>query len=203
VPTEIKLIVGLGNPGPEHTETRHNAGFWFIDNLAEKYSLEFRPEPKFHSEFCRLKTGESDCWLCKPMTYMNDSGQAVQLISNFYKIPIEQILVVHDEIDLNAGTIRLKKAGGHGGHNGLRDIVEKLGSNNFIRLRIGVSHPGSREHVTPHVLGRPSKDDFELIVNAIENALDVIPIVLTGEIQKVMSDLHKNNKLDVNDTNAR
>ena len=155
MPSPIKLIVGLGNPGAEHTETRHNVGFWFIDTLAKKYSLTFRPESKFQSEVCRISIADIDCWLCKPVTYMNVSGQAVQAIANFYKIAIDEILVAHDEIDLNAGTVRLKKDGGHGGHNGLRDIIEKINGKNFIRLRIGVSHPGSKEQVTPHVLGRP------------------------------------------------
>jgi PTH1 family peptidyl-tRNA hydrolase len=190
VPSPIKLIVGLGNPGAEHTETRHNVGFWFVDTLAEKYSLKFRPESKFQSEVCRISTPDIDCWLCKPMTYMNVSGQAVQAIANFYKIAIEEILVVHDEIDLDAGTVRLKKEGGHGGHNGLRDIIEKMNSKNFIRLRIGVSHPGSKEHVTPHVLGRPSAEDQKLINETINSAIDIMPQVFDGEIQKAMTALH-------------
>lgn len=121
---------------------------------------------------------------------MNESGKAVQAIANFYKVTLEEILVVHDEIDLDAGTVRLKTEGGHGGHNGLRDIIEKMGGNNFIRLRIGVGHPGSKERVTPHVLGKPGSDDRRLIETAIENSLDVMPQLFAGEIQKAMTTLH-------------
>ena len=128
MPAAIKLMVGLGNPGPEYYGTRHNAGFWFIDACAGKFSLKFRPESKFQSEVCRIDTPEYDCWLCKPMTFMNDSGIAVSAIANFYKIPVEEIMIVHDEIDLEAGVVRLKQGGGHGGHNGLRDIIEQTGS---------------------------------------------------------------------------
>lgn len=190
MPSPVKLIVGLGNPGNEHTDTRHNAGFWFVDALASKYSVPFRPDAKFHSETGRIQTTGIDCWLCKPMTYMNVSGQAVQSIANFYKIALEEILVVHDEIDLDAGTVRLKTDGGHGGHNGLRDIIEKTGGNNFIRLRIGVGHPGSKERVTPHVLGKPDPDDRRLIEDAIDNAIDIMPQLFAGEIQKAMTSLH-------------
>ena len=190
MPTPIKLIVGLGNPGAEHTETRHNVGFWFIDTLAKKYSLTFRPESKFQSEVCRISIADIDCWLCKPVTYMNVSGQAVQAIANFYKIAIDEILVAHDEIDLNAGTVRLKKDGGHGGHNGLRDIIEKINGKNFIRLRIGVSHPGSKEQVTPHVLGRPSAGDRKLINQTIDSAIEIMPQVFEGEVHKAMTALH-------------
>ena len=190
MPSPVKLIVGLGNPGNEHIDTRHNAGFWFIDALADIYSVSFHPDTKFHSEICRIQSKGIDCWLCKPMTYMNVSGQAVQSIASFYKISLEEILVVHDEIDLDAGTVRLKTEGGHGGHNGLRDIIEKTGGNNFIRLRIGVGHPGSKERVTPHVLGKPDSDDRKLIDNAISNAIDIMPHLFAGEIQKAMTTLH-------------
>ena len=190
MPAAIKLIVGLGNPGSEHTDTRHNAGFWFVDTLAGKHSLVFRPETKFQAKISRLIIGDLDCWVCKPLTYMNESGYAVQSMAHFYKIPVDQILVAHDEIDLNAGDIRLKRGGGHGGHNGLRDIIAKTGSNTFIRLRIGVGHPGSKEHVTPHVLGRPDAEDHELIISSINSAMDVITEVLTGDLQKAMTILH-------------
>lgn len=190
MPAAIKLIVGLGNPGPEHIDTRHNAGFWFVDTLAGKYSLIFRPETKFRAEISRLTIGDLDCWVCKPLTYMNESGYAVQSMANFYKIPVDQILIVHDEIDLNAGDIRLKSNGGHGGHNGLRDIIARTGSNTFIRLRIGVGHPGSKEYVTPHVLGRPDADDHELIISSINSAMDVITEILAGDLQKAMTILH-------------
>jgi PTH1 family peptidyl-tRNA hydrolase len=191
VPLPIKLIAGLGNPGPEYSMTRHNAGFWFVDVLAGHFDLAFRPESKFRSEICRLTTQDHDCWVCKPATYMNESGYAVQAISGFYKIPLEQILIVHDEIDLEAGSVKLKDGGGHGGHNGLRDIIQQTGGNEFARLRIGVGHPGDPELVTPYVLGRPSMDDRELIISSITSCMDVMTLILNGDLQKVMNKLHK------------
>ncbi len=134
---------------------------------------------------------------------MNASGQAVQSIANFYKIPLEQILVVHDEIDLEVGQVRLKKDGGHGGHNGLRDIIEKMGSKKFLRIRIGVGHPGNKERVTPHVLGRPGKDDYESIMDAINAAMSIIPQMLKGDMQKAMNELHKKNKPQDTDDNKK
>lgn len=190
----IKLIVGLGNPGPEHLLTRHNAGFWFIDLLARQYELVFRSETKFHSEVCRLSLSGHDCLICKPTTFMNRSGQAVQSITNFYKIPLSEILVVHDEIDLETGVIRFKQGGGHGGHNGLRDIIEKTGGNEFNRLRIGVGHPGSSNEVINYVLGKASTDDQELIMQGIANVMDFIPQILAGDFQKVMHKLHSSEK---------
>jgi len=186
VSSPVKLVVGLGNSGPEHTETRHNAGFWYVDQVAKGFSVAFRSEGKFYSDICRVQDQGLDFWICKPRTFMNRSGLAVQAVSAFYKIAIEEILVVHDEIDLDAGVIRLKQGGGHGGNNGIRDIIEQLGGNAFLRLRIGVSHPGSREAVTPHVLGRPSADDRELINNSIERGRAILPLLLKGELQQAM-----------------
>ena len=194
MPSAIKLIVGLGNPGPEHLTTRHNAGFWFVDVLASRFSLGFRSEPKFHSEICRLTTAGQDCYLCKPVTYMNLSGQAVQAIVSYYKFSPEEILIVHDEIDLPAGVIRLKQDGGHGGHNGLRDIMEKLGTDNFNRLRIGVGHPGTSDEVVNHVLGRATAQDEEIIMQGIAAAMDLVPLILAGELQKAMNKLHRSGK---------
>ena len=191
----IKLIVGLGNPGPEYLLTRHNAGFWFVDVLADQYGLTFRTESKFHSEVCRLSLSGQDCLICKPVTFMNLSGQAVQAITNFYKIPLSEILVVHDEIDLDSGAIRFKQGGGHGGHNGLRDIIEKTGSNEFNRLRIGVGHPGSSNEVINYVLGKASAEDQELIMKGIAEVMELIPQILSGEFQKVMHKLHTSEKL--------
>jgi PTH1 family peptidyl-tRNA hydrolase len=191
VPLPIKLITGLGNPGPDYSVTRHNAGFWLVDAIARHFNLVFHKELKFRSEICRLVTEDHDCWLCKPTTYMNESGYAVQAISNFYRIPLEQTLIVHDEIDLEVGSLRLKKGGGHGGHNGLRDIIQQTGGKEFSRLRIGVGHPGNRDLVTPYVLGRPSMDDREHIIAAIDSCMDVITLILDGELQKVMNILHK------------
>ena len=195
MPSAIKLIVGLGNPGPEHLMTRHNAGFWFVDVLATRYSLNFRPESRFKSEVCRLSADDHDCHICKPMTFMNRSGQSVQAIASYYKIPVTEILVVHDEIDFAPGTIRLKEGGGHAGHNGVRDIIEKLGSNEFKRLRIGVGHPGDSAEVVNSVLGRPSAEDTEKIMESISTATDLVPQLLAGEFQKVMYKLHSSEKL--------
>jgi peptidyl-tRNA hydrolase, PTH1 family len=197
VPSAIKLIVGMGNPGSEHLMTRHNAGFWFADVLAARYSLKFHAEARFKSEICRLSADDHDCYICKPMTYMNRSGQAVQAVSGFYKIALNEILVVHDEIDLDAGVIRFKQGGGHGGHNGLRDIIEKMGGNEFNRLRIGVGHPGNSSEVINYVLNRPAAEDQELIMQGIGDVMDLIPQILAGEFQKVMHKLHTGEKLEV------
>lgn len=191
MPSAFKLIVGLGNPGPEHSATRHNAGFWFVESLAAKYSLSFRSESKFNAEVCRLQTTELDCWLCKPMTFMNGSGSSVQAMASFYKISVEEILVVHDELDLDAGVARLKEGGGHGGHNGLRDIIAQMGDKSFTRLRLGIGHPGSQDKVTPYVLGKPAKEDCQLIEIAIKESVDAMPLVLEGEMQKAMNALHQ------------
>jgi PTH1 family peptidyl-tRNA hydrolase len=190
VPSAIKLIVGLGNPGPEHLMTRHNAGFWFADVLAAKYSLSFRSESRFRSELCRLSIADNDCYLCKPMTFMNRSGQPVQAIAGFYKIALNEILVVHDEIDLEAGVVRFKQGGGHGGHNGLRDIIEKMGGNEFNRLRIGVGHPGNSSDVVNYVLERTPAAEEDLIMQSISDVMEMIPQILSGEFQKVMHKLH-------------
>ena len=196
MPSAFKLIVGLGNPGPEHSETRHNAGFWFVDSLAENYSLSFRSESKFNAEICRIQTAEIDCWLCKPMTFMNRSGFSVQAMSSFYKISVDEILVAHDELDLDPGVARLKKAGGHGGHNGLRDIIAQMGDKSFTRLRLGIGHPGSQDKVSPYVLGRPAQEDRQLIEIAIKESVDVMPLVLAGNEQKAMNGLHQKNNIN-------
>ena len=196
MPSAFKLIVGLGNPGPEHSETRHNAGFWFVDSLAAKYSLSFRSESKFNAEICRIQTAEIDCWLCKPMMFMNRSGFSVQAMTNFYKISVEEVLVAHDELDLDPGVARLKKAGGHGGHNGLRDIIAQMGDKSFTRLRLGIGHPGNQDKVTSYVLGRPAQADRQLIEIAIKEAVDVMPLVFAGNEQKAMNVLHQNNNIN-------
>ena len=195
MPSAIKLIVGLGNPGPEYLLTRHNAGSWLVDALARKNGLRFRRVARFHAEVCRLATGATDCYLCKPKCFMNESGRAVQAIASFYKILPEEMLVVHDEIDLPPGAIRLKRGGGHGGHNGLRDIIETLGANNFNRLRIGVGHPGSSDLVVDYVLNRAPAPEEDLIMQGIASTLELVPQILAGELQKVMNKLHKSHKL--------
>ncbi|MCW8899872.1 MAG: aminoacyl-tRNA hydrolase [Gammaproteobacteria bacterium] len=188
--SRVSLIVGLGNPGSEYEHTRHNAGFWFLDELARRENVSFKLEKKFYGEVARYTHAGKDVWLLKPTTFMNLSGQAVQALANFYKINLDEILVVHDELDLSVDTARLKKGGGHGGHNGLRDIASKMGGNNFLRLRIGIGHPGDKSKVTNHVLKKASTDDQISIERNIERALNVLPLVIAGEVQKAMNELH-------------
>jgi PTH1 family peptidyl-tRNA hydrolase len=190
LPAVVALIVGLGNPGAQYQETRHNAGFWFIDQLARRQGEQFRPEKKFHGQFARVTIGGQQVWLLKPDTFMNRSGQSVAALANFYKIPLENILVVHDELDLPPGTVRLKQGGGHGGHNGLRDIVAKMGGSDFMRLRVGIGHPGDSKQVSSYVLSRASAEDERLIEASLDDALDVLPLVVSGEFQKAMNALH-------------
>lgn len=186
----IRLIVGLGNPGAQYEETRHNVGAWFIHQYAAKENATFKLESKFHGMVTRLQTESGKSWLLEPMTFMNDSGRAVVAIAKFYKIAVNEILIAHDELDFPAGKIRLKETGGHGGHNGLRDIIHHLGSKDFLRLRIGIGHPGHRDKVTPHVLGRPSKADEDKIMDAIDQAITILPDLETGNIQKAFRTLN-------------
>ena len=194
--TRLKLIVGLGNPGSEHIQTRHNAGFWFLDSLAERLSLNFVLDKKFQSELCRYQNDNLDCLLCKPQTYMNDSGKAVQALIKFYKIPVNKILIVHDEIDLDVGNLRFKIGGGHGGNNGLRDIIEKVGDPNFSRLRIGIGRPGSVDKVVSYVLNKPNNDDTENILSGISVIIDEYQNLFQGKIEELMNKNNKRNKKD-------
>ena len=194
--TRLKLIVGLGNPGSEHIQTRHNAGFWFLDSLAERLSLNFVLDKKFQSEICRYQNDNFDCLLCKPQTYMNDSGKAVQALIKFYKIPVNKILIVHDEIDLDVGNLRFKIGGGHGGNNGVRDIIEKVGDPNFSRLRIGIGHPGSVDKVVSYVLNKPNNDDTENILSGISVIIDEYQNLFQGKIEELMNKNNKRNKKD-------
>jgi len=186
----IQLIVGLGNPGSDYEPTRHNAGFWFVDELAQRYHQSFRNEQRFQSEVVRCLIEGSECRLQKPMTFMNRSGQAVRSLLQFFRIPLEQVLVVHDELDLQPGVVRLKKGGGHGGHNGLRDLISHLGSKDFYRLRVGIGHPGHRDQVVDYVLKRPSKQDRLEIEAALADALAVVPDIVQGQFERAMNTLH-------------
>ncbi len=190
----IKLVVGLGNPGSEYSKTRHNAGFWFVDELAGRFNCRFSAESRFHGETARIASAGVDCRLLKPLTFMNESGRAVQAMLDYFKINSDEILVAHDEIDLESGIVRLKCGGGHGGHNGLRDIFSKTGEKNFLRLRIGVGHPGSKDAVTPHVLGNPGSEDKKLIDMAIDDAVSAMPLVFNGDIQQAMNALHTGSR---------
>jgi len=187
---DIRLIVGLGNPGADYVGTRHNAGFWLIDALAAERGLNFRPEKRHHAEHCKLNAGGKDIHLLKPQTFMNRSGQPVAGLARYYKIGAEQILVLHDELDLPPGTNRIKQAGGHGGHNGLRDVISHLGGNSFFRIRIGIGHPGSADEVINYVLRKPSAADLAAIETANRATLDVMPLVFEGRIDKAMQALH-------------
>lgn len=190
VAENIQLIVGLGNPGAEYQDTRHNAGFWFVDDLARRYCCDLRPESRFFGEAGRATIEKQNVRLLKPTTYMNRSGRAVSALVNFFRIPVESVLVVHDEIDLPPGTARLKKGGGHGGHNGLRDIIAALGSREFYRLRLGVGHPGNRDDVVDFVLRKPMREERQLIDDSIAQAFRVLPDVLGDRIQRAMTALH-------------
>ncbi|SCZ57918.1 peptidyl-tRNA hydrolase [Thiohalomonas denitrificans] len=185
----IQLIVGLGNPGTRYEPSRHNAGFWFIDELARRHGGALRSENKFHGEVGRLQIAGNDVWLLKPMTYMNRSGQAVAALAHFYKIPVEAVLVAHDELDLPPGGVKLKQGGGHAGHNGLRDICAQLGRD-FLRMRIGIGHPGHASEVTGYVLGKPSPEERGLMERAIDECVEATPEIAAGELQKAMHRLH-------------
>lgn len=187
---DLKAIIGLGNPGAKYTETRHNAGFWFVERLARDHGGSFRQEGKFHGELTDCFVEGSKLWCLKPQTFMNLSGQAVRALVSFYRIAPQQILVAHDEIDLPPGDIRLKFGGGHGGHNGLRDIISHLGTKDFYRLRIGVGHPGRSEQVADYVLKAAGRDDQGLIDDSIDRALHIMPQLATGELEKAMQQLH-------------
>jgi len=185
----IKLIIGLGNPGGNYSKTRHNAGFWFIDALAQKYGTSFKAESKFSGEVAKANIDGQSVWLLKPSTFMNRSGLAAHQFSSFYKIKPQEILVAYDELDLPAGTVRLKKAGGHGGHNGLRDLHAQI-TKEYWRLRFGIGHPGDRNKVADYVLSRPSQGDEIEINNAIDRALGVVDKIMIGDTQKAMNILH-------------
>ena len=186
----IDLIVGLGNPGPEYAETRHNAGFRFLGALLADSGQALRPEPRFGAEAAKLAIGGRDVWLLAPLTFMNHSGDAVSRFAHYYKVPLDRILIAHDELDLPPGTVRLKHGGGDGGHNGLHDIIEKLGTPEFMRLRIGIGHPGSAAQVVSYVLKRASVAEQELIDAAIAAAKAQIGDVVQGLYQRVMNALH-------------
>jgi len=185
----IDLIVGLGNPGSKYEQTRHNAGFWFVEEIARLKGAHFRPENKFSGEVCKVELEGREVWLLKPATFMNRSGLAIKQLASFYKIPTENILVAHDELDLEPGTARLKIGGGHGGHNGLRDTIAQMGKE-FNRLRIAIGHPGHRDQVSDYVLHRASQDEQISIDNSIDDALRVLPLLAEGSWEKAMHRLH-------------
>jgi PTH1 family peptidyl-tRNA hydrolase len=183
----IKLIIGLRNPGSTYENTRHNAGGWFAEALVKHYNGCFKAEKKLHAELATIDVADQSCKVALPLTFMNHSGLPAREICQFYRIQPNHILVVHDELDLLPGRIKLKTGGGHGGHNGLRDIVANLGSHDFHRLRIGIGHPGHKDQVLGYVLGKPSQQDKQLIFEAIDRAIDSIPTILTGTMANAMN----------------
>ena len=185
----LKLLVGLGNPGTEYARTRHNAGFQFADELAARHGASFRSEPRHRGELARVRIAEAELWLLKPMNYMNHSGDAVQSVASFYKVPVEAILVAYDELDFPTGVVRLKQGGGAAGHNGLRDVIAQMGDG-FWRLRIGIGHPGDRAQVLDYVLGRPPAAEAELLRAGIGAAADTVPVLLGEGAQIAMNRLH-------------
>lgn len=187
---KIKMIVGLGNPGSEYEQTRHNAGFWFIDELAWQYKATLKEEKKFFGSVARISISGSDLWLLKPSTFMNRSGQAVAALAQFYKIKPEEILVVHDELDIPCGRIKFKLGGGNGGHNGLKDIQARLGTPDFYRLRLGIDHPRDRNLVVGYVLNKPSPEHRQQIDEAINKSLKAVPMLLAGEWEEAVRFLH-------------
>jgi PTH1 family peptidyl-tRNA hydrolase len=188
--TAIRLIVGLGNPGREYESTRHNAGFRWVEGLAHAQKLDFRSEAKFHGLAARGQLHGHEMLLFKPQTFMNASGRAVGALAQFYKIDPAELLVVHDELDLPPGVARLKMGGGHGGHNGLKDIIAHLGTRDFWRLRIGIGHPGDRVEVSGYVLGDPRRDESELIDDAMQHAQNIAHLVIEGKTEAAMLKLH-------------
>ena len=185
----IKLIAGLGNPGAKYDGTRHNAGFWFVDELARRYNGIFKVESRFSGECCKVDIAGSTVWLLKPSTFMNRSGLSVKQLSSFFKIPSNEILIAHDELDILPGTVRLKSGGGHGGHNGLRDLHAQIGKE-YWRLRLGIGHPGDAKKVADYVLSRPSASDEIEIRHGIDAVADEIERIVVGDMQKVMNVLH-------------
>lgn len=184
----IRLVVGLGNPGADYDATRHNAGFWFVEELAGSERSAFKNDSRYKAKV--LKLAQHNAFLLMPQTFMNRSGQSIRALSQFYKIPPEQILVVHDELDLPPGSVKLKKGGGHGGHNGLRDTIAQLGSKDFLRLRLGIGHPGHRDQVVNYVLHKPGKDERQQIDDAIWRALRIMPELWQGQLEQAMQSLH-------------
>ena len=189
----LKLIVGLGNPGAQYARTRHNAGWWLLDALLARQHAQWRLESSMQAELARARIDGAELWLAKPMTYMNRSGGAVASVAHFYRVEPPEILVVHDEIDLSPGTARFKQAGGHGGHNGLRDVIAHIGAD-FWRLRLGVGHPGAKDRVLDAVLDRPTAAEQALIDDAIARSLEALPELLRGDAQKAMHRLHSSSQ---------
>ncbi len=189
----LTMIAGLGNPGDKYEKTLHNAGFWFVDELARQYGGQFNYDKKFDADVCRISIKGKDIWLAKPQSFMNMSGQPIRALLDYYRNNVSGLLVAHDEIDLPPGTVRLKKGGGHGGHNGLRDIIKHCG-NDFLRLRLGVGHPGDKDQVTSYVLKRANASSEAAILKNIDEAADVMPTLVEEGLNAAMKKLHTRDK---------
>lgn len=186
----IRLLVGLGNPGPEYEATRHNAGFWWLDAAARKLRATLTPQRSYFGLAAKASTGHGLVWLLQPMTYMNLSGKSVAALARFYKIEPQEILVAHDELDLMPGQVKIKCGGGHAGHNGLRDIHAQLGSADYWRLRLGIGHPGVKAEVVDYVLRKPTPEHRELIEQTIARSVDALDLLLAGEMERAMMKVH-------------
>jgi PTH1 family peptidyl-tRNA hydrolase len=186
----IRLLVGLGNPGAEYEATRHNAGFWFIDEVARKLKVSLVPERSYFGLAARANTADGPVWLLEPMTFMNLSGKSVAALSRFFKIAPNEILVAHDELDLMPGQVKLKLGGSHAGHNGLKDIHAQLGSPDYWRLRLGIGHPGVKAEVVNYVLRKPAPDQREAIEQSIQQSLGVLDLLLGGDMERAMMKIH-------------
>jgi PTH1 family peptidyl-tRNA hydrolase len=189
----IRLFVGLGNPGPEYEQTRHNAGFWWVDALARGLNANLRAESNYFGLVARVNNAPGAAgpiWLLQPMTFMNLSGKSVGALARFFKIAPEEIMVAHDELDIAPGEMKFKQGGGNGGHNGLKDMQAQLGSPNFWRLRLGIGHPGDRNEVSGYVLRRPPIAERQLVEDCIQKSMDAVPQMLTGQLDKALAKIH-------------
>lgn len=188
--SRVKIVAGLGNPGGQYQRTRHNAGFWFLDELADRWTARFRSDPRFQAETATVDLAGHGLHLLKPMGFMNRSGQAVAAFARYHKVPAEQILVVHDELDFEPGVVRLKVGGGHGGHNGLRDVIAVLGVAGFVRLRLGIGRPTDSRPMADYVLSRPPGADEQAIHEAIRRGLERLPAMCGGDLASAMNQLN-------------
>ena len=191
-PGSIRLIVGLGNPGKDYERTRHNAGFWLVERFAVQSGVVLRKDGKFQALVGRV--GSNGAWLVRPQSFMNASGRAVQMLAGFFKIPAAEILVVHDELDFSPGVVKMKQGGGIAGHNGLKDISQRLGTHDYWRLRLGIGHPGDKNAVANYVLQKPLPEERELIDAAIARGIEALPVCLSGDMQGAMQKLHTAEK---------
>ena len=187
--SHTSIIAGLGNPEERYARTLHNAGFWVVDEIARRNNIAFKYEKRFDAEIAKVSVSGDELWLVKPQNYMNLSGGPIRAMLDYYRLPIEQLLVAHDEIDLPPGIVRLKKGGGHGGHNGLRDVIRHCG-NDFMRLRVGVGHPGEKDLVTGYVLKRASSDVERALQDSVDAAVDTIPVLVERGLDEAMKALH-------------